>query len=82
MMTSVETIRENLPLDKIDGCTEVHALECGSFLWASGMMDRLVSQARDFQGKTEKAAPQLKTGIHASIPKIWNSLPAGDRDGL
>ena len=51
------------------------ALETGSFLWASGLMDRLMLQALIFDIKSDKVAPQLKVGIHANAKRIWQTLP-------
>ena len=72
---AVQTLKANLPIEKLNGDSRVLAIESGSFLWSSGLMKRLMQDVVIFRIKTEQAAPLLRTGIHAGVPYIWNSLP-------
>ena len=67
-------LKENFAHPKIEEDNHVFAIEVGSFLWASGLMDRLVDKALIYRLKTGKVMPQLKNGIHAGNTMIWNNF--------
>ena len=71
---AVTTLKENLPHPKIVQENQVFAYEVGSFLWASGLMDRVVGEALADRLKTEQVVPQLRTGLHYGSPRIWNNF--------
>ena len=71
---AVNTLKENLPHPKIVQENQVFAYEVGSFLWASGLMDRVVGEALADRLKTEQVVPQLRTGLHYGSPRIWNNF--------
>ena len=75
MIPAVSTLRQNLPIHKLEGDNQMFAVESASYLWASGLWDHLMHNALHFKTVTEGKAPQLRTGIHASSPQIWQALP-------
>ena len=76
---TANTLRQNLPLEALNGNTNVLALESASFLWASGIWDSIMQNALDFQTRMESSQDQFKTGIHADAPRVWHTLPIEER---
>ena len=56
---TADTLKANLPLNKIAGDPKILALESGSFLWASDIWDKMMNDALLFRKRTRQCTPQL-----------------------